>query len=421
MLIGFMRNSRQPTKLAHFTAMLCMCHRIELIYIHPYDVDVNANMVEGKLFKHNTWVPVRTQLPPFIDIDPYCFHKKSKPIMNYLRVKTILSYDKKNSLNKSKLQKELKKDGQFSHLVLPTARIKSLADIETYLEKYSSIVIKPVYGEKGKGVYLLHSKENENTYILQYRKDEKTLTKEGLRRFFENKIQNKKYIVQKYVTSRTIQGDPFDCRIHVQKNGQGEWCIAKMLIRIGIGQKVISNVNQGGGISEVEPFLKANFGDNWDTIMDKLTELGKTLPYKIEAVKQTPIMTMGLDVGIDHDGQLYLFESNGSPTTDPLLAESAILRTEYYKYVIETKLKPARDFVQMAEFSSETGYLAKEINQLKENYNQLEKEKSYYEKKYLSIENSRSWRLTKPARRVGSVVKRIFRKVILENIIFFYS
>ncbi|ALX49950.1 YheC/YheD family protein [Lentibacillus amyloliquefaciens] len=72
--------------------------------------------------------------------------------------------------------------------------------------------------------------------------------------------------MQKYISSKTIDGNPFDCRIHVEKNRQRQWQAARNFIRIGIGQKVISNVNQGCGISDVEPFLKAKFGEKWEEI-----------------------------------------------------------------------------------------------------------------------------------------------------------
>ncbi|WP_156418732.1 hypothetical protein [Lentibacillus amyloliquefaciens] len=48
-------------------------------------------------------------------------------------------------------------------------------------------------------------------------------------------------------------------------------------------------------------------------------------------------MSIGFDVAINQDGELYLFESNGAPTTDPLLAQAALLRTDYYLYVLETE------------------------------------------------------------------------------------
>lgn len=65
-----------------------------------------------------------------------------------------------------------------------------------------------------------------------------------------------------------------------KKNGRGRWAIAKIYVRIGIGQSVISNVNQGGGISDIREFLKTNYGEKWKEIYSNLKRLGKIIPEK---------------------------------------------------------------------------------------------------------------------------------------------
>lgn len=336
MIIGFMRTYIQPTFMAQLQAILCKNQGIELVYMRPWDVDVENNTVKGKVYLDNTWVNVETEIPAFIDVTPYCYKPKFNKQMNYLRKNTFLSDDRSNRITKEKLQEMLKKDGEFAHVLIPTQRIREFNVIEEFINKYSAIVMKPIYGQRGQGVYIL--KKEENHFNLGYLTQEKKLTLKELKDFYLNTIKGNGYIAQKYVTSRSLQGDPFDCRIHLEKNGEGKWESARHFIRIGVGQKVISNVNQGGGIGDPEPFLRANFGDKWEAINQKLNQIATTLPYKIEELRNTHIMTMGLDIGIDRDGELYLFEVNSSPTTDPLKAEVAILRTNYYKYIIDNKL-----------------------------------------------------------------------------------
>lgn len=339
MIIGFMRNSLKPTYFAKLTAILCKTHEIDLIYLRPRDIDINKNQINGKMFIDNKWINVETDLPAFIDISPYCFKAKNRNIMNYLRNNTFLSDNRMNRLTKEKVQNRLIKDEGFSHLVIPTHKAENFEDVVDFITDYSVIVMKPIHGERGNGVYILRKEGDDDTYLLGYKTEEKRLSSDELFSFFEEFIQDKKYILQKYISSRSLQGDPFDCRIHVEKNRNGKWTIARKFIRIGIGQKVISNVNQGGGIADPEPFLTANFGDKWESIDKKLDELAATLPQKVEKLRKTHINSLGLDVAIDRDGKLYLFEINSAPTTVPLRAEAAMLRTDYYKYVLENKVK----------------------------------------------------------------------------------
>lgn len=331
-----MTNYIKPTDLAKLTAMICKYHGIDLIYLRPKDVNVDNGRVTGKMFIDNKWLTVETDLPKFIDISPYCFKARNRKIMKFLRENTLLSDDRVNRLSKVDLQERLKEDEKFRHLVIPTGDADNFNEVQDYLDKYQTIVLKPVAGEKGKGVFIVKKEKKE--YSIGYQKKEKKLNEKRFIEFYEANIKNKKYMLQKYVQSRSLQGDPFDCRIHVEKNGNGEWVSARNYIRIGIGQKVVSNISQGGGVSDPEPFLKANFGDKWEEINEKLNKLAVTLPYKIEELRDTTLMTMGMDIGIDVDGDLYLFEINGAPLTAPLRDRVAMLRSEYYKYVLQNKV-----------------------------------------------------------------------------------
>lgn|SRR5690625_210694 len=334
MIIGLMRNFNKPSYTSKLTAMLSKYHDIDIIYIRPKDVNMVKHTISGKMFVDNKWISVETELPKFIDISPYCFKVKNKKIMNYLRKNTLLSNTNENLLGKIRLQEELLKDEEFSHLVIPTFVINNrLDDLYRFIEKNRTVVLKPARGERGKGVYILNKKDGK--FKLGFKKKESKLTLDELEEFLQSNILSKRYIVQKYISSRTIQGDPFDCRVHVEKNGSGKWEVARMFIRIGIGQKVISNINQGGGISDLKPFLKSNFPDKWQQIIERLNNLATTLPYKLEEIRDVTVMTVGFDIGINKDGDLYIFEANSAPTTAPLKAEAVMLRVGYYKYIME--------------------------------------------------------------------------------------
>jgi len=403
MLVGFMRNFKKPTYMAKLTAMLCNSQGIDLIYLKPSGVNVETDRVEGMMYIDNKWVKVEADLPQFIDISPYCFKAKNKNIITYLRNNTLLSDDRRKTFSKEKVQSILKNDEKFAHLVIPTLRAQTFQNVIDFIDKYDTIVMKPIKGERGKGVYILR-KERGN-YILGYEKEEKKLTQAELKVYFDEITKNKRYIIQKYITSKTKQGDPFDCRVHVEKNGKGQWVSARNFIRVGIGQKVISNVNQGGGISDPEPFLKANFGDQWKEINNKLNALATSLPYKMENLRNTKVMSMGLDVGIDKDGEIYLFEINGAPVTAPLRSEAAMLRTQYYKYLLLNNVKGNLNTSKV--LNNDYEILKKDFEQLKVESRELKKKKESYKKKYQAIINSRTWRFTGPIRKVSSLTKRI--------------
>ncbi|MBP2076160.1 YheC/YheD family protein [Oceanobacillus polygoni] len=328
-----MTNFNTPTKLAKITSLISKAYDIEMVYLRPKDIMMEENKVKGQVYINNSWEEKILDIPPFIDVVPYCFKKENREIMNYLKDKTFLSDDRSNVLSKIQLQDILKNDQKFSQLIIPTHNVTKSDDLIHYLNAYSSIVLKPLNGIRGRGVYILN--KNNDHYTVGFKTIERQMDENQIATFFEDEIKGKSYILQKYIQSRTVYGDPFDCRVHVEKGEDGKWHSAKNYIRIGIGQKVISNVNQGGGVSDPKPFLKANFGEKWTEINKNLKKIALTLPYKIEELRGTHIMSLGMDIGIDKDGQLYLFEVNDGPATAALISEVAYLRSNYYSYILK--------------------------------------------------------------------------------------
>ena len=335
MIIGFLRNTLQPTEFAKLTAMLCKFNGNDLIYLRPRDIDKKNNKVTGKMFIDNEWVTVEHSIPKVIDISPFCL--KHKELVKYLRKHTYLTDDGNNRLTKETLQERLIDDGVFSDFIIPARHITEFNDVVDFLDEHKEIVVKPVYSQMGMGIYRI--KKTEDSYIIGHKTENVTATLKELETMYNDKIKGKRHIAQKFIISRNKSDDPFDCRIHVEKNREGKWQIARIYVRIGIGQKVISNVNQGGGIADIVPFLKANYEGGWEEIHNKLNEFALSYPYKHEEIRGVKVMSLGVDIGIDKSGKLYMFEANSAPATSSLKAEVAMLRTGYYQYLIDSKLK----------------------------------------------------------------------------------
>ena len=69
------------------------------------------------------------------------------------------------------------------------------------------------------------------------------LDRHNLKKIVDDFI-DKGYLVQPYMECRTSMDEPFDFRIHIQKDGQGAWQITRMYARIGAKGSVLSNISQ---------------------------------------------------------------------------------------------------------------------------------------------------------------------------------
>lgn len=395
MFVGYMDVYKNPTLVATATAIMSAHYNVELVYFNPKDINMDKGLINGRQFRNNKWRPVTTEIPALIDAGSKTFNKSfnenTKEIINYLKQNSVLTLDKKGTPNKERLQHLLFQNPKFAHLVIPSKNLVSMKILEEFLIKYDSVILKPIHGRQGKGIYSLRKQAEK--YILSYGTEEKKLDNTELKIFYEKYLIKKKYLVQKMINSKTKEGYPFDCRIVVQKNGAGKWTIGKIFFRIGTGQKVVSNTFQGGSTSDPKPFLKANFGSKWNDIYKKLKEVALTLPYKFEEFKGTPTMDLGLDLGIDENGDLYLFEINHGAAMKRLASISARLRLEYYQYLIETypELKKIKN---------------NETKKKKLKNKNLKKERDFYKNEYDKLINSKSWRLTLPLRKVSSYFKK---------------
>ncbi|MFG6119283.1 YheC/YheD family protein [Thalassobacillus sp. B23F22_16] len=328
MLVGYMRTFKKPKEFVKLLAKTTKYHGIDLVYFHPKDIDMERNVVNGKVLVDNKWVTKEVPVPPFVDVTVYSF--KYKEQIKFLRKHSYFTTDRLSS--KSNMYTKLKEDGEFADILIPTIEDSDFKDFYKFLKHHNQIVMKPKRGHKGQGIYKLAKEKNK--YILSYGNNSEKISKGKLKKFYKKNLAPKNYIYQKYIASRTKHGDPFDCRIRLEKNGKGEWEIVINLIRIGTGQKVVSNIAQGGCISYLDPFLQANYGDQWKEIKNSINEVGKTFPAKLEKLFNKELGSLGIDLGIDENGKLYFFESNNAPGVEGAWGEIALVKSEYYNYML---------------------------------------------------------------------------------------
>lgn len=335
MIVGYMRNFRKPPFSVTFTATIAKAKGIDLLYFNSKGVDIENNTINGVIFKNNKWKKIETSIPPLIDVSAFCL--KHKTVINHLKEHAYLTEDGNKRISKEQLQEVFAADDYYKKYVIPSAYCSSFSVVDDFLSNYDEVVIKPVFSRKGAGIYKVTKKSSDN-YIIGHNQLQKEATYEELKAFYNDKIADKRHVIQKFIVSKTPLGHPFDCRVHLEKNGEGKWEIARKHFRIGIGQKVISNTSQGGGVIEVDVFLKENFPDTVDEMIEKLDTAGIEIASKIEEIRETELSTMGLDVGIDKEGNLYLFEANSAPGSGLMLAEVHTLKIDYFKFLLENRI-----------------------------------------------------------------------------------
>src|SRR5699024_5798821 len=334
MIVGFLRRSSHPPKISYYLSLTCAYYGIKLVYFTPKDISIDNKTITGKILMNNKWEEVTISIPKFIDITPHLFNsKKHSQKIGFLKNETMLSIDRRHIINKDILQTEFMKIPHLQRYAIKGEHLKSVEQALSFISENKKVVAKPIGGLQGKSVIMIEKASNNN-YKLGINKEIIDLNEQEFIRYVKDELLEKGILIQTYVSSRTIQGEPFDCRVHLEKKSQFEWVIAKTFIRVGVGQTIVSNISQGGGISKTENFLKANFGEKYIDILDDIKKSSKLIAEELEKITDTTLMTIGLDIGINEDGSLFVFEANSFPIVAPSMAEISVIRPLFYKSML---------------------------------------------------------------------------------------
>lgn len=267
---------------------------------------------------------------PFPDvIDNSPSKKSSKNIYQQLEKRIPLTMRRIG--NKDIISKRLLREKRYHHLIIPFQEIQTKKDVYNFLDRYELVIIKPRGGNRGRNIYF--AEREDGKYVAKQNNDVFSLNNEE----FINSIVDGNYVVQKYINSTTKKGNAFDVRIHIRRGERGQWKVVKIYPRIGAEDSYTSNVSQGGSIAAIIPFLKAQFPLNYKQIKQQLDNLAKEFPVYFQKAYTKPVDAIGLDLGIDKKGEIWLFEVNSYPGSTSFELESQTEAMSYAKYLAQNK------------------------------------------------------------------------------------
>lgn len=317
---SFFRNLAEEARPLHF----------DLIVFNPRWVDWKQRTVQAWfLDDKGNWKSSTRNLPTLIY--DRCFYpnitqyKSYKPAIHKLRNDPNIQLLGRPLGGKVQTYEILKKNEMIAPHLPDTVLYRSPKDVFFMLENHEKALIKPNGGSHGIGVVGITPKGNG--YILRGR----TATNKPFRQELTNATQLSKwlekfigltrYIVQPFLSLSTSDGSPFDLRILLQKNERRLWEQTGLAIRLGKSTSITSNLHGGGDAKKVGPFLEKHFRPfQVDQIRYQIDFLSFHVPMYIEE-NHGSLVELGLDLGIDQSGNVWILELNSKP------GRSVFLRT----------------------------------------------------------------------------------------------
>lgn len=201
---------------------------------------------------------------------------------------------------------------------LPYTKSFNYQNLETMLDSYTVIFVKPKFGSGGAGVKKL-TKLGDSSVEIHMEKQKKIYhsTKEAYDRL--KRIQGKtSYMVQQGIPLAKVDDRPFDIRVMVQKNSHGQWEITGKLAKIAGPMHVVSNVHRSRGkIVPLEYAVEKSLTNphvNYQSIANKLDQICLTAAKTLNKYYRS-IHTIGFDMGIESNGRIWIIEDNFRPAT----------------------------------------------------------------------------------------------------------
>ncbi|MEK3714454.1 YheC/YheD family protein [Paenibacillus sp. FSL R7-0333] len=216
---------------------------------------------------------------------------------------------------------------------IPETRKLSRRVLQAMLQNHQMVYIKPCCGSLGEGVIRVEQRmlrsssgagrseaEPGTRQSYRYQAGTKIHTYSNYSEAYQALLaetRGRSYLVQKGIRLLTYGGRPFDIRVMVQRNPQGEWEATGAAGRVAHPQKVVTNGSQGGTIYPVETLLKAyTRSEKRSELLAQMYKLGVKCALQLSSA-YPGLKEIGLDLALDRRLTPWILEVNTAPDPCP--------------------------------------------------------------------------------------------------------
>lgn len=236
-------------------------------------------------------------------------------------------------LDKWETHLALSKIGEVAAYLPPTKLVETPEDIRGFLSQYKSVFLKPSSGSLGRRIIKI-SLDEQGRFNYMYRSRDKQ-TMAGLTADFHMLMNllkpvmgKRSYVVQKDLALAKYENCPFDIRVLAQKDMRGNWRRTKIYVRKAAPDSFLSNLSDGARPQAISEVLKQVFAADFLApygLGEDIRQAVSAIPPALERGTGRMWGELGIDLGIDKHGKIWLIEINSKPFR-ALVSESGSLK-----------------------------------------------------------------------------------------------
>ncbi|MBA4495250.1 YheC/YheD family protein [Paenactinomyces guangxiensis] len=196
----------------------------------------------------------------------------------------------------------------------------SIQTLQKMLEKHQMVYLKPSGGSLGLGIFRItrHPKEG---YFCRFHQGAKNVlhrfySLEKLIKYYFGSNHSgrfKKYLVQQGIRLIKHENRPVDFRVHMHKDGSDQWKVVAIGSKAAGSGSVTTHVRTGGFVIPTDVLLKKVFKENAKNVEESIKSTAILIAKVLEQQVNGPLGELGMDMGVDRNGHVWLFEINAKP------------------------------------------------------------------------------------------------------------
>ncbi|TCW40831.1 glutathione synthase/RimK-type ligase-like ATP-grasp enzyme [Laceyella sacchari] len=311
-------------------------------------IDPDRRGIKGWIKANNRWLAAALPLPDVIynRITSRKIEEKESVQAKLARLKHQFHIPIFNErfLNKLEVYQILSKDERM-HQYLPETYTYHTDKCREFLSRHPVVYLKPTNGSLGQGIIRVE-RSGGGQWLYQSATPNGTLSKtvpskKELLHLLDKKIRKQPYIMQQGLNLVKLGRRQVDFRVLAQKNIQGKWRITSSVGRIANDQHIVSNLARGGTIRKTGELLNELPLATKPSIND-IQHAALSIIHSFEEWVGGHYAELGIDLGIDTKGKIWLIEINSKPskTDDTVINPSSQTRPsvarliDYVQYLV---------------------------------------------------------------------------------------
>lgn len=218
--------------------------------------------------------------------------------------------------DKWELHRALEGHAEAGPFLPETRRYTGFRDLAGMLGRHPQVFLKPDGGSLGKSIMrVARLPEGRYDYHLSLGAGDRHLVLGSLAavgRRVQVVVGRRRYIIQQGLQLARLNGATFDIRMLMQKDRRGQWKVTSRVARVAAPDRLATNVALGGLATGSTRVLRAALG-GLAPGPRRLAEVGRLLAASLEERLGEELGEVGIDLGLDRRGRIWLIEANSRP------------------------------------------------------------------------------------------------------------